>query len=229
MTKADGGTPGAAPVGRSVHSRSGVRRRFPEGRLGLFAWAARVACLAALASGCGSGDTTATSVSVTAPGTGSTVAQTSEPTTTGSSEPAPSTTPGQSCGVTLGAPAVQEAIAQLPPEPLTGQSWYTDPRSFEGNFDPCATLSTVIVTIEGATGSSPNHALMFHHGTYLGTATEKAYGFTALDPATTTDDTVGLTYKTPGSCNACDDGTTTQVQFRWDGNRVQMIGNPPPA
>lgn len=131
------------------------------------------------------------------------------------------------CGVDLSAPVIQSAIATLPDEPVTHAPWSTDPRGFEGNFDPCATLSTAIITVQGATGSSPNHALLFHKGAYIGTATPEAHGFTSLDVDSTTDDTVGLAYKTPGSCNACPDGTVTRVQFHWAGQKVQMIGTPP--
>ncbi|MBF6170738.1 LppP/LprE family lipoprotein [Nocardia blacklockiae] len=147
-----------------------------------------------------------------------------EPTSAASSSPS---APPLRCGVDLAAPAVRAAVAGLPPEPATQAPWATDPATFRGNFDPCATLSTAIVTIAGATGSSPEHALLFHRGTYLGTATEKARGFTSLAAAATTDDTVVLDYKTPGSCNACPDGTHTQVEFHWDGQRVVMKGNPP--
>jgi hypothetical protein len=131
------------------------------------------------------------------------------------------------CGVDLSSQTIRNAIATLPVEPVTHRAWDTNPASFEGNFDPCATLSTAIITIQGATGSSPNQALMFHSGHYLGTATSKAYGFTSLARAATTNDTVALNYKTPGSCNACSDGTVTQVKFHWDGTHVVMIGNPP--
>ncbi|MFI6172798.1 LppP/LprE family lipoprotein [Nocardia sp. NPDC051052] len=131
------------------------------------------------------------------------------------------------CGVDLTAQVIQSAIAALPAEPVTQAPWSVDARGFEGNFDPCATLSTVIVTVEGATGSSPNQALLFHKGVYLGTATPEAHGFTSLDVDRTTDDTVGLAYKTPGSCNACPDGTVTRVQFHWEGQQVRMIGTPP--
>ncbi len=140
--------------------------------------------------------------------------------------PTTSATPVR-CGIDLSAQVIQSALATLPVEPVTQAPWSADARGFQGNFDPCATLSTVIVTVEGATGSSPNHALLFHKGAYLGTATPRAYGFTSLDVDRTTDDTVGLLYRTPGSCNACDDGTVTHVQFRWDGSKVTMVGAPP--
>ena len=138
-----------------------------------------------------------------------------------------SAAPTANCGVDLNAPVIGSAIATLPVDPLTKVPWSTDPAGFEGTFDPCVTLSTVIIAVEGATGSSPNHVLLFHKGEFVGTATHESLGFTSLDPGRTTDDTVGVTYKTPGSCNACPDGTLTPVQFHWDGKQVQTIGTPP--
>jgi hypothetical protein len=133
----------------------------------------------------------------------------------------------QQCGVDLSSPTIQAAIPQVPIEQGTDWQWDTNPKTFQGNFNPCATLSTAIITIQRGTGSSPDQALMFHFGRYLGTATAKPYGFTTLVPEATTDDTVVLSYMTPGSCDACADGTFTHVQFHWDGQRVVMIGNPP--
>jgi hypothetical protein len=87
----------------------------------------------------------------------------------------------------------------------------------------------VLVTVEGATGSSPVTALMFHDGSYLGTATARAYGFTTLDEAQTTDDTVVLTYKTPGACNACEPAAVTNVRYQWQGDHVVMLDPLPPS
>ncbi|WP_157110371.1 LppP/LprE family lipoprotein [Nocardia anaemiae] len=156
-------------------------------------------------TGCGSGDN---SVRITD----------FEPTTT---------SPAAKCGVDLTAPVIGAAIATLPVDPITKVPWSTDPAGFEGTYDPCVTLSAVIITVEGATGSSPNQVLLFHKGEFVGTGTRESLGFTALDPGRTTDDTVGVIYKTPGSCNACPDGTPTPVQFHWDGKQVQTIGTPP--
>ena len=60
-----------------------------------------------------------------------------------------------------------------------GRWWASAP--LESNYDPCADSSTVSVMIEGGTGSSPIQAPMFHRGTFLGTGTWTAYGFTSLD------------------------------------------------
>lgn len=171
---------------------------------------------AGLVSGCGAGHSASDHAAATS---AASVSAAAREVSTGA--------PAGKCGVDLSSPTIRYAIAKLPIEPVTKSQWSTNPASFEGNFDPCATLSTAIVPIQGATGSSPEHALMFHQGHYLGTATAKAYGFTSLAPAASTDDTVALDYKTPGTCNACSDGTTTQVTFHWDGTHVVMIGNPP--
>lgn len=45
------------------------------------------------------------------------------------------------------------------------------------NFDACTMLSWITLSVEGATGSSPVQIMLFHYGEYIGTATEKAYGF----------------------------------------------------
>jgi hypothetical protein len=133
------------------------------------------------------------------------------------------------CGVNLAAPEIVAAAEQLPPYPGTGWKWATNPRSFEGNYNPCATLSTALVTVEMGTGSSPVTALMFHNGDYLGTATSKAYGFTSLNNARTTDDTVVLDYKLPGACNACPPAGVTSVRYQWQGDHVEMLDPPPPG
>src|SRR6476469_4953528 len=93
-----------------------------------------------------------------------------------------SAAPTAKCGVDLNAPVIGSAIATLPVDPLTKVPWSTDPAGFEGTFDPCVTLSAVIIAVEGATGSSPNHVLLFHKGDFFGTARHESLGFTALDP-----------------------------------------------
>jgi hypothetical protein len=140
--------------------------------------------------------------------------------------PLASPAPAAQCGVDLTAPQIISAIRTL--APYQGVAWSTAPQTFEGNYDPCATLSTVLVTVDGATGSSPETALMFHDGTYLGTATAKPYGFTTLNRTRSSDDTVVLDYATPGACTACAPAAVTSVRYQWDGGRVVML-DPPPA
>ena len=49
-----------------------------------------------------------------------------------------------------------------------------------------------LVTVQGATGSSPEQALLFHDGEYVGTATAAAYPYTSLNEDQSADDTVVL-------------------------------------
>ncbi|MGW4247044.1 LppP/LprE family lipoprotein [Nocardia sp. NPDC004722] len=93
--------------------------------------------------------------------------------------------------------------------------------------DICSTLSAALITVEGASLSSPMQVLLFHRGQYIGTAQPNSNIFINADPTRSTDDTVGLRYKIPGTCNACSDATYYCAQFHWDGSKVQTIGRPP--
>jgi hypothetical protein len=134
--------------------------------------------------------------------------------------------PGSQCGVNLTAPQIGLAVRSLPP-PIRGIDALWDPNAYGGNFDPCATLSTALVTIQGATGSSPDHALLFHNGEYVGTATPVPYPFTSLNKDETADDTVVLDYKDGrNACTACP-GPIYTVHYQWQGDRVEMLDPPP--
>ncbi len=122
---------------------------------------------------------------------------------------------------------MKAALSQLPAEPVTGMEWNSTP--IDTNYNPCADLSTVLVMIDKGTASSPVQALMFHHGEYLGTGTSKAYGFTSLNKAASTGDTVVLDYSTPGECNACPPAAVTSVRYQWQGDHVEMLDPPPPS
>ena len=155
------------------------------------------------------------------------------------SAPSPAVPPPISASATAAAPsnsepacgpdaetALHEGLSKLPPEPQTGRPW--NPTPIYSDYDPCADLSTMLVMIDGGTGSSPVQAMMFHRGRYLGTGTLRAYGLTSLDTDTSTKDTVVLKYRSGQSCTACDDGIVTTVRYHWDGKSVQMLDPPPP-
>ncbi|OBK28466.1 hypothetical protein A5634_20525 [Mycobacterium asiaticum] len=147
-------------------------------------------------------------------------------------KPTPSSTTGTAappvnaagCGPDLQA-ALSAALGQVPPDRKTGKQWDRAPQA--ANYDPCADLSAVVLTVQDATPSSPDVALMFHRGAFVGTATPNAYPFTELEGPASTNDIVVLTYRTRQSCSTCFDGTLTTVGFQWKDDKVQMLDWPP--
>jgi hypothetical protein len=121
--------------------------------------------------------------------------------------------------------AVRAALALIPPDPKTGRQWSSAPQ--DSDYNPCADLSAVVVTVQDSTGSSPDQTLMFHRGAFVGTATPTPIPFTKLLVVASTDDVVVLTYRTNQSCDSCDDGTLTTVGFQWQGDHMLMLDSPP--
>jgi LppP/LprE lipoprotein len=176
----------------------------------------------ALLTACSSNSATPVTVTVTAPPTAAPSPAAQSP----AAAPPPVAPPSPTCGPDE-ATALQSALAKLPPEPVTGRGWQSTP--IGGDYNPCADLSTILVMIQGGTASSPVQALMFHRGTYLGTGTSKAFGFTSVNAARSTDNMVVLDYSTPGECNACAPAGVTSVRYQWQGDHVEMLDPPPPS
>ncbi len=124
------------------------------------------------------------------------------------------------------ATALETYLAQKLTEARTERYWAPVP--VDSNYDPCADLSTILLTVEKATGSSPVQALMFNRGQLLGAATTVAYGLTTLDKGRSTPDMVVLDYKTPGECNACPAAAVTSVRYQWRGDHVEVLDPLPP-
>jgi hypothetical protein len=193
-----------------------------------------------LVAGCGpdaavgaASSTAPTTTRSTTPST-TTPSTTTAPATTAANDTAAATSPATTaptCGVDLGASAVTAAVAQLRPaftDPaLADVAW--DPTPDGGNYDPCATLSAASVTVQGATGGSPEQVMMFHDGAYQGTGTPEAYGLTTIDVAASTDDTVVVRYRypKPGESNAGASGLAT-VRYQWVDGKVTMLDTLPP-
>ncbi|MGV9667057.1 LppP/LprE family lipoprotein [Nocardia niigatensis] len=200
-----------------------------------------VLVMVAALAGCGGGD----GGTVAQPSTAGTTTQTAVVTAASSAQQPPAeistSNPGRAPRTTADgaggqacrpdSAAIRNAAATLTPiRSGSGDTWKWDvPAVGEKTSvnDICSTLSAYLITIQGATSSSPMQVLLFHQGGYVGTAESNWNTFISPDPGRTTDDTVGLRYKIPGSCNACADGTYYCVQFHWDGSKVQMIGRPP--
>jgi hypothetical protein len=138
--------------------------------------------------------------------------------------------PPTACGPDQ-ATAVQSAIAQMPPPQMAGTidaHWSANVWQPNSNYDPCVDLSTVLITIDRATGGSPMQALMFHRGVFLGTGTVRDYSFMTLNRAASTNDTVVIGYKDGRNvCDACA-GPITSVRYQWQGDHVVMLDPAPP-
>lgn len=140
--------------------------------------------------------------------------------------PVTRTAPPANCGVNLDADEVRtamEAFEKGNPGFATGGV-----NQSGGNFDPCVTLSVVLVYPYGASSSAPQMALMFHKGQYVGPATSAAYAYMRFNTEQTSDSTVVLDFaESEGSCGACPDKGYESIRFRWQSDHVEMVGTPP--
>jgi hypothetical protein len=140
-------------------------------------------------------------------------------------QPSPNAPPS-SCGINLDADQVRGAMEAFE----KGDPGFAPNGVVQsgGNFDPCATFSTVLVYPYGASSSAPQMALMFHKGQYVGTATPAPYAYMRLNAQQTTDTTVVLDFaESAGSCGACPDKGYESIRFRWQGDHIEMVGSPP--
>ena len=116
----------------------------------------------------------------------------------------------------LAAPAIAQAVSDLPKDPRSGQGW--NPEPIAGNYNECAQLSAVIVKANTNTEKPNTRAVMFHLGKYIPTGVPDTFGFNAVDTRASTGDTVALMFD--GGM-----GLSSVVRFRWNGNGVELIGN----
>jgi LppP/LprE lipoprotein len=173
--------------------------------------------LAATFAGCGSGDSTvaktpqATKTSSAAP------SGVAGPSNSPAAAPPSSTAPADPCAVNLASPTIARVVSELPRDPRSQQSWNPEPLS--GNYNECAQLSAVIIKANTNGDNPTTRAVMFHLGKFIPQGVPDTYGFNGIDPSQTTGDTVAMTYS-----NGL--GLGTVVRFHWNGNGVELIGNP---
>jgi hypothetical protein len=134
-------------------------------------------------------------------------------------EPAP-------CGPDQGT-AIASAIAHDKHDGLTQAPW--NPAPIMSNYDACADLSAVILSIDMAKPTSPRQVFLFHRGTYIGTGTTKTRPFTTLDLAASNPSTVVVDYVSGRTCGTCNDGTTSAARYVWTGATSVMLDPIPPA
>lgn len=202
-------------------------------------WKARlVPLVAALAtitvlSGC-TGSTLPEQVGSLAPTAGPTRSVASTPPAVETPSPAPtaSTTPTAeaSCGPVSPLPAVQAAAARLPlPAGLSTAQWDVGNADVSG-YAPCAALSSVVLGLAYATASSPYAVLLFHDGSYLGTATAVQYPFFPTVTRVASDE-IRVTYVFPqGNDSDANPTGRATADFQWSVTqaKVLMTGTTPP-
>jgi len=176
-----------------------------------------VIAVTVLAAGtaCGSGDSTVAKT----PEPTSVTAGTPPPTTSAAPPPPVTTTPPppDPCAVNLGAPAIAQAISELPRDPRSGQPWSAEPLA--GNYNECAQLSAVIVKANTNADNPNTRAVLFHLGKFIPTGVPDTFGFNRIDVGASTGDTVVLQYSSGVP------GLASVVKFRWNGNGVELVGN----
>ncbi len=134
--------------------------------------------------------------------------------------------PGVDCGLDQGS-AVATAIAHTPHDPITQVPWNPNPVG-GSNYDACADLSAVVVTIDNPRPTSPRQAFLFHRGNFVGTATTHSRPYTTLDMAASTKDMAVLVFTSGRTCPTCNDGTSIPVRYKWNGVTVVMMDPIPP-
>lgn len=174
--------------------------------------AVTAALTATLLAGCGSGDSTvAKTPQNTSPAAASPAAPTTPSTTAGSPAPV------DPCAVDLAAPVIAKAVSELPRDPRSGQPWSPEPLA--GNYSACADLSAVIVKANTNAEHPSTRAVLFHRGEFIAPSVSDTYGFSGIDLAHSTGDTVALQ-----SASGIP-GLTGTVKFHWNGTGVEIIGN----
>ncbi len=168
---------------------------------------------AGVLAGCGSGDSTvAKTPSAASTSTGSATAQADPPVEpdAGAAQPDP-------CAVNLAAPAIAQAVSELPRDSRSRQPW--NPEPLAGNYNECADLSAVIVKANTNAEQPSTRAVLFHRGQYVPQAVPDTYGFNGIDLSQCTADTVALQHASgiPGMSGV--------VKFHWNGTGVEIIGN----
>lgn len=163
-----------------------------------------------VAAGCGSGDSTVAKT----PQASYPAASPAAPAPGPPGAPAPAADP---CAVNLGAPTIAKAVSELPRDPRSQQPW--NPEPVAGNYSECAQLSAVIVKANTNTEHPNTRAVLFHLGQFISQAVPDTYGFTGVDTAQSTADTVALQAPTGIT------GLSSVVKFHWNGSGVELIGN----
>lgn len=122
-------------------------------------------------------------------------------------------------------PQVRFAVGQFAPFEQFDWKWH--PAPLDGNYDPAATLSATLHTVEYATQSSPILIALYRHGEYLAQGTPIAGAFIKVLPDDSTDDTVAIQMRIPGDDGFKSTKSTHDVKYHYRDGRIHWSGNWP--
>lgn len=128
----------------------------------------------------------------------------------------------ESCSGLTAQEAVDEWIVEVPPieDDITSaddlRNWNTELDDSIDSYDECAALSWIEIGIIGATGSSPKHVMLFHHGEFVMTATVEPEAFIpSVEQVTDEEVEITFGYLKPGDGTANASGKAVST-YSWD-------------
>lgn len=130
----------------------------------------------------------------------------------------PTPPPADKCVVNLKDPAIAAAVELLPPAPNTDAKW--NPAPVAGNYNKCTPISAVIVAADTHEPNPGTRAVFFHEGSAVSTGLPDTYGYSGIDLAATTPDTVMLKFSNGMP------GLDSTVGFHWNGTGIEVLHPP---
>lgn len=134
----------------------------------------------------------------------------------------------ETCGVDTQAAAIHEHITQVPAPTAPGEGWEYYGQS---NYDPCADLSYALVWVTGSDRPLKQSQLMlFHRGEYIGVGALAPQSMSVVEADGTSVHTRMLDFEAKERDQAPDalaERYQVDVTFRWNGERVEPIGEIP--
>lgn len=142
--------------------------------------------------------------------------------------PSPTEEPAPACESIDPAAAIGDGLSKIPP-PFPGEAdmppWrdpLADSPEVAAKFDTCAPLEAVVLSVEGATTSSPMAIMLFHEGEYLGTATSENHMSTHARRIDDNTFAVQYNYPATGEPNALPSVATIST-FTWDDAQEKVV------
>lgn len=152
---------------------------------------------------------------------------------TPTAEPTPS--PTATCSGLTGQEALDRWVSEVPPfepgHPGTEHVAWTTEYSITDTYDECAELSWIVLDVEGATGSSPNAIMLFHHGELIGLASEEYFPYYP-QVVGTAEGAVQVSYPWPSPHETPPNRSMRSIStFTWDedSSSVRRDGDLPPV